>query len=386
MRSVYIYRNELLPVSETFIQAQAAALRTFQPRFVGLSHVPNGLIVKSDAITLMRETSVLDRCRRRLYKKTGIAPAFRRQIAALGGNLVHAHFAPDGAAIRPLCRDLKLPLIVTLHGYDVTVRCDFKNRYRRLWADAALFICISEFIRQKALAAGFPEHKLLVHYIGVDCLQFSPNAAPPEDGLVLFVGRLVEKKGCEYAIRAMQAVQQRLNTARLVVIGDGPLKSSLQDLARQLGVRCEFLGAQPSNVIRDWLGRASLFCAPSVTAPSGDSEGLGIVFLEAQAMRVPIVSFEHGGIPEGVAHGETGLLAPEGDCAVLAQHMARFITGKAFRQKCGAAGRERVQRLFSLQRQTAILERIYEEVLAGAPSWRRTPSSGSVDLEVTVRA
>ena len=376
----YIYRSELLPTSETFIKAQAGALTRFRHQFVGLGRVRLGLSVGQDAITLTRGTSFLARVRRRLYKELAIAPRFHKQIAAAGGSLVHAHFASDGAVISPLCRNLKLPLIVTLHGYDVSVRCDFKKRYERLWADAALFICVSEFIRQKALAAGFPDQKLLVHYIGVDSSQFIPNAAPPEDGLVLFVGRLVEKKGCEYAINAMQTLQQRIDTARLVVIGDGPLKSSLQDLARQQGVRCEFLGAQPSHVIRDWLGRASLFCAPSVTAPNGDSEGLGIVFLEAQAMQVPIVSFQHGGIPEAVAHGETGLLAPEGNHEVLAQHILTFLTDKAFREKCGTAGRERVQRLFNLQTQTAILERIYEQVLAGGKVDGRDHFSDSANL------
>lgn len=369
-KTVLIFRKNLLPISETFIRAQANALRLFEPRYIGLQPAAPSLCMPSDTILLCRTRSPLSRVRTRIYNSVRIAPTFHRKLRHTKPALVHAHFAPDGAIIRQLCNDLKLPLIVTLHGYDVTEMCDFENRYRLLRDRAAAFICISEFIRKKALAVGFPKDKLLVHYIGVDCTQFSPSPAPPEEGLVLFVGRLTGKKGCEYAIRATQRVQQQHKSARLVVIGDGPLRPSLQDLARQLGVRSEFLGAQPSNGIRNWLGRASLFCAPSV------SEGLGIVFLEAQAMGVPVVSFDQGGIPEAVAHGETGLLAPERNHELLAQHILTFLTDKSFRDRCGAAGRERVERLFNLHTQTPILEQIYEQVLThGAPLSQNTPIS-----------
>src|SRR5436305_4838739 len=143
--TIYVYRSDLLPVSETFIKAQAGSLTRFRRQFVGLNCVDYGLTVDANAITLTRGQSMVARYRRRLYRSTGIAPFFHRKIAAVGGSLVHAHFAPDGAVIGPLCRKLKLPLIVTLHGYDVTATCDFKNRYSRLWDQAALFICISEF-------------------------------------------------------------------------------------------------------------------------------------------------------------------------------------------------------------------------------------------------
>lgn len=150
----------------------------------------------------------------------------------------------------------------------------YARRKQRLFEQASVFICVSEFIRQKAIEAGFPKSKLRVHYIGVDRALFSAGTQVNREDLVLFVGRLVEKKGCEYLIQAMDLVQKKCTPVRLAIIGDGPLRQSLESLARDKGVVCQFLGSQPTHVIREWLGRARVFCVPSVTANNGASEGL----------------------------------------------------------------------------------------------------------------
>ncbi len=166
-----------------------------------------------------------------------------------------------------------------------------------------------------ALKAGFPQDKLLVHYAGLDCKTFTPElpSAEKDPELVLFVGRLVEYKGCDYLLRAMQMVQRERPEARLVVIGDGTARGDLEQLARSLKIKCDFLGEMKSPEIRCWLEKARVFCAPSVTLPDGLSEAFGVVFLEAQSMGVPVVSFRHGGIPETMREGVTGLLADERD-------------------------------------------------------------------------
>jgi glycosyltransferase involved in cell wall biosynthesis len=220
------------------------------------------------------------------------------------------------------------------------------------------------------MEAGFPESKLIVHYIGVDLHQFSAQHAPLKDEIVLFVGRLVEKKGCEHLLHAMRIVQRRVDKARLVVVGDGPLRGRLSELASGLGVRCEFLGVLSSSMICNQLNAAKVFCVPSVTARNGDSEGLGMVFLEAQAMGLPVVSFDHGGIPEAVCHGKTGLLAPEGNHEVLADHILRYLLEPEFASVCGRSGAERVRTGFDLRKQTEKLEQLYEDVIA---EWSAKP-------------
>jgi glycosyltransferase involved in cell wall biosynthesis len=118
------------------------------------------------------------------------------------------------------------------------------------------------------------------------------------------------------------------------------------------------------------LQRATIFCAPSRTAKSGDSEGLGIVFLEAQAMGVPVVSSFHGGIPEAVIHGETGLLAPEGDYHTLAEHLQLLLRREDLRALYGARGIQWIREAFDIEMLTNGLEDIYEEILAAAGAAR----------------
>ncbi len=234
-------------------------------------------------------------------------------------------------------------------------------------AEGTLFLAVSEFIRWQMLARGYPPERTRVHYIGVDTVKFSP---PPDEArrepLVVFVGRLVEKKGCEYLIRAMAEAAPALGETELVVIGDGPLRASLETLAKEKLRRYRFLGVQSPEQIRDWLGRARLFSMPSVEANSGDSEGFGIVFLEAQSMGVPVVSFRHGGIPEAVADGVTGLLSDERDWRGLAANLAELCKDDARWSIMSRAARQRTVEQFDLARQTQALEAIYNETVARA--------------------
>jgi glycosyltransferase involved in cell wall biosynthesis len=242
------------------------------------------------------------------------------------------------------------------------MRIDFQQRYRDLWEKASVFVCVSEFIRRKAADAGFPKEKLRVHYIGIDRDVFRPQSEPKQRDVVLFVGRLVEKKGCAFLLQAMALVKRSHPGIQAVVIGDGPLRPSLQKLATQLGISCQFLGAQPGAIVRHWLSVARVLCAPSVTASNGNSEGLGMVFGEAQAMGTPVVSFRHGGIPEIVLDGRTGLLAPEGDSQSLAAHILRFREDEHFWQRCVEHGIDWVRTQFDLKCQTLLLEQFYLDV------------------------
>jgi colanic acid/amylovoran biosynthesis glycosyltransferase len=225
-----------------------------------------------------------------------------------------------------------------------------------------MFLCVSEFIRSKALEAGFPKDKLRVHYTGVNCDTFrlSTQARQPA---VLFVGRLVPKKGCAHLIEAMARVNRINPDVRLIVIGDGPLQNDLRRLAAEFQLPVDFLGAQPVAEVRKWMSRVSVFCVPSLEAKDGDSEGFGMVFAEAQAMGTPVVSFRHGGLPEAVEENVTGLLVQERDSEALANAIARLLDDSELWSRFSAAGAARVRDSFSLKIQTALLEDIYESVL-----------------------
>jgi glycosyltransferase involved in cell wall biosynthesis len=111
------------------------------------------------------------------------------------------------------------------------------------------------------------------------------------------------------------------------------------------------------------MNKATVFSTTSVVAGSGDAEGFGMVFAEAQAMGLPVASFASGGIPEAVEHGVTGLIVPERDVDALANNILMLLSNRDLWQRFSIAGQERVKRLFDLQKQTAKLEAIYQEVI-----------------------
>jgi colanic acid/amylovoran biosynthesis glycosyltransferase len=380
MRSVVIFREELLPISETFIAAQAAALKNYNPVFVGLVAAARSLPLDGRQALLKDSPGTLARYRAKAYRQYPYAPIFHRTVKRFRPDLIHAHFSLDGTSALGLQDYLNVPSIVTLHGYDVTTRMDvwkremggrrYLARLPKLFHRTSRFLCVSNAIRQRAISAGFPEAKLVVHYIGVDCARFTALEPNQRDrALIVFVGRLVEVKGCEYLLRAMALLgpQEGMNAPPgLVVIGDGPLRGELEALSRRLKLNAQFLGAQPSEVVRQWIGRARILCNPSVTSAEGNAEGFGMVFAEAQAMGTPVVSSLYGGIPEAVCDGKTGLLAPERDVTMLAKHLHRFLTDDAFWQSCSVRATAWVRQRFDLHKQTRLLENIYEEVVMEA--------------------
>lgn len=310
------------------------------------------------------------------YTLTGRSEPLRGALAERGTALLHAHFGVEGAYATRLARALRVPLVTTLHGFDVTVT---KSRFlasrkpswvnyvawrRALFSGGAVFICVSEHIRRSAVAWGFPAERAVVLPIGVDVDLIQP-AEFVETPRILHVARLVEKKGTADLLRALAIVRRAAPDAELVIIGDGPLRAALRDLAARLGVSAgvRFLGVQGHDETLRWLRRSRVLCLPSVTAPSGDQEGLGMVLLEAGACGRPVVGTRHGGIPEAVLDGSTGFLVPERDPAALAERLLALLGDPRLCERFGRAGRELVLERFNLRRQTDKLESLYRTLL-----------------------
>ncbi len=215
--TVVVYCDHLLYPSETFIRAQGQALRRFSAVYAGSRRV-RGLDLPAESTYTISSGDTIGRTREVFFKLFGTAPNLTQRLRALHPVLMHAHFGPDGLRALPLAQRLSLPLIVTFHGSDATATdirfAKASYGYRRYLANkevlqrgADLFIAVSEFIREKMLEQSFPEEKVFVHYTGVDTRLFSPSR-DKEEPLVLFVGRLVERKGADFLIRAMAEVQK----------------------------------------------------------------------------------------------------------------------------------------------------------------------------------
>jgi colanic acid/amylovoran biosynthesis glycosyltransferase len=289
--------------------------------------------------------------------------------------LIHAHFSVDALYALPLARRLGCPLIVTLHGFDVTTTRKYLLRSGRpAWIRYALlqdtlkqsnacFICVSQFIYNVALRSGFPEKQLLLHYIGIDTTQFE-SYAPGASPRLVHVARLVPKKGTRFLIDAVAQVCRKFRDLSLDIIGDGMLRRNLEAQVQHLGIErnVRFHGTQPHTIVRELLRGATAFVLPSITAESGDAEGLGLVLLEASASGVPVIGTRHGGIPEVVRENESGLLVPEGDTNALADAIATIVSDAGLQARMGKVGRKVACDKFDIYKQSAELEAFYRRI------------------------
>jgi glycosyltransferase involved in cell wall biosynthesis len=362
--TVLVYRHRLAPSSEVgFLGRFYVGFKRLAPVWLGC-HIEDGVGALTDNPLRIGRAGPIGSVERGLFRHCGVLPS-TPDLRALRPRLMHAHFGRGGALALPIARALGVPLVVTFHGADATKETHYRRRLvprvyaRRLAAlqrEAALFVCVSEFVRDALLARGFPADKLEVIHQGVQI----GNSAVPEtrainDPYVLFVGRLVEKKGAADLIAAMRLLAARGSPARLVLVGDGPLAGTLR--ARAHGMeRVSFAGWLPNAEARRLMRGAAAVCVPSVTARDGDAEGLPTVIFEAMAEGVPVVATRHAGIPEAVEHGRTGLLVSPGDPPALADAIERLVANPELRRAFGAEARRAALERFSAIGQSRRLE------------------------------
>ncbi|MGC2413007.1 MAG: glycosyltransferase [Stellaceae bacterium] len=372
--TLLVYRHRLAPLSEVgFLRRFYIGFESLAPVWLGCHLDAGASLLTSDPLRLGRG-GALGALDRTLFRHFGKLPP-QPDLRSLRPRLLHAHFGPGGALALPIARSLGIPLVVTFHGGDATKETHYRRRLvpriygRRLAAlqrEAALFVCVSEFVRDRLVARGFPPEKLAVIHQGVE-LDPAPLAETEgaSDPYLLFVGRFVEKKGVAHLIEAMRMLEGQGSAARLVLIGDGPLAATLRDQARGLR-RVEFLGWLPNAEVRRWMRGAVALCVPSVTAREGDSEGLPTVIFEAMAEAVPVVGSDHAGIAEAVEHDRTGLIVPAGDPIALADALSSLIVLPELRRRLGSAARAAAAERFNALRQSRLLEAALLRV-AGLP-------------------
>jgi glycosyltransferase involved in cell wall biosynthesis len=367
-----VYRDRIVPRSEAqFMRRQYLGFTRLRPVWVGC-RIDEGLQALGVRPIILGGSGHLGAVRRTLFKQAGLVPNLGA-LQALRPRIVHAQFGRGGALALPIARALGVPLVVTFHGGDATKATHYRRRLlptayqRRLDAlkrEAAAFVCVSSFIRDVLVDRGFPPEKLVVLRNGVD-VGPEPIAEVPERPYVLFVGRLVPKKGLGDLIAAHGLLSRRMasdpgsggcglgpSAPDLVVIGEGAEDGS----ARQNAPGVRFLGWQDNASVRRWMRGAMALCVPSVTASSGDSEGLPTVAIEAMAEGTPVIGTRHAGIVEAVQDRVTGLLVPQGDPAALAAAIAELRDSPERRRAMGRAARARAFAEFDAATQSRRLE------------------------------
>ncbi|MFT5741125.1 MAG: colanic acid/amylovoran biosynthesis glycosyltransferase [Gammaproteobacteria bacterium] len=364
---VIVFRKKLLSYSETFIADQGHFLPTYRPVYAGFSKDNSGLKLIADATQYhLIDFSALPSLSKLLFRRNlGGGSQWINAMRQYAPGLIHAHFFNDGVDAIKLGQRLDIPVVTTLHGHDITKHANAKSgstETRSFFQRVDKVIAVSNFIAAQAISRGCPENKLIQHYIGIDLERFQQEKCESEQPTLLFVGRLVEKKGCSYLLQAMERLHAEFPELELTIVGEGPLKATLQQEAIDKTLRVNFVGTEPADSIRQRLATSWLFVAPSITAASGDAEGLGMVFLEAQALKTPVVSFRSGGVVEAVADGITGLLCNEKDVGKLTDNIRQLLNDADLRMQMGKQGRQRVEQQFDIRKQCERLEQIYTEV------------------------
>ena len=379
MNKVLVCRAGLLPYSETFIREQLLAYSRWKPILVGTHRVEPGLPV--DGLELRLLHSATPTLRSRLFKRAlrelhMAPPGAAQRLRAENAALVHVHFGTDAVDYWPLLKRLNLPVMVTLHGFDINIHKEEWQRDRSSLASRRYparllamsqqrgvhFVAVSEAIRRRAIDYGIAPDAITVRYIGIDRTRFAFSGVPLASRArrILYVGRLVEKKGGELLLRAFARVRAQVPDAELVMAGDGPLEHRFRAAAAQMGVPVQFLGSVSSEEVKRQIDCARVFCLPSITAANGDAEGLPISILEAQACGVPVVTSARGGVTEGIIPGVTGFGFAEGDVAALGDRLLQLLRDDALATSMSVAAPQFIADKFDIAQCTRALEDLYD--------------------------
>lgn len=301
--------------------------------------------------------------------------SFYRAIPLLANrsyDIIHCQFGtlgPMGLVFRQTSI-LKGKLITTFRGIDISsyVQEQGDRVYEQLFQEGDFFLANCEFFRSRAIQLGCDQKKIVVHGSGIDCSKFAfrPRSLP-KDGRVRIAttGRLVEKKGIEYAIRAVAKLTDVNRNIEYNIIGDGPLKEDFQKLIAELNVShiVKLLGWKQQQEIIEILDNCHIFIAPSVTAADGNQDAPVNTLKEAMAMGLPVISTFHGGIPELVEDGISGFLVPERDAEAIAEKLSYLIAHPQVWEQIGHAGRKRVEDKYDMNKLNDELVAIYQQML-----------------------
>ena len=308
-------------------------------------------------------------------------------------DVIHVHWwFPGALAIWPRA-GLRVPVVLTSHGTDLFLLDRARAVARlasRVFRAAAQVTVISSPLVRRVEALGVPRERITVVPMPMPPLsrvvapsmrqgsEQKAEALPTGSALrggemrsvdkavrLLFVGRLVERKGCEYAIRAVADLRAGGRDARLVIAGDGPERSALESLAAALGVTAyiEFAGMLPSSAVADRYAAAGALLMPAVTDWKGEQEGFGMVIVEAMRHGLPVIATESGGITDIVRDGVNGLLVPERDAGALARAVLRLLEDPQLGPRLGRAAAADVAERFAPARIARTFDAVYARAI-----------------------
>lgn len=291
-----------------------------------------------------------------------------------GFDAIHAHWIiPQGLVVALLTKVLRKtpPWLVTSHGGDLYALRGRILTSLKGWVlgSADAISVVSNAMREYCVRHGVEPERIVVQSMGVDLDQkFTPGDAKVARRGLVFIGRLVDKKGVSHLIDAMVILNKRYPNLNLQVVGDGPLRESLVDQARDGGVSdsIAFVGSVANDDVPRYLRSASIAVMPSVVAPSGDQEGLGLVAVEAMGCGCAVVASDLPAVRDTVKDGVTGLMARPGDGVDLARQIARILDDDRLRKALADSGRRHAIENFNWRAVGSSYARIINDMISAS--------------------
>lgn len=260
-------------------------------------------------------------------------------------DILHGHWAfPGGFIAFVMSTIFRKKFIVTLHGPEILL-----NKFRLLkrivvfGLNKSVVVANSDYTKNLLIRMGVKNEKIIRINVSPDFVdnptdtqsveQFRKKFTDRSHKIILFVGRLVSFKGCEYLIRSM--LEFRDLKVHLVIVGDGILREQLQDLTKSLGLenKVTFFGGASREELGLLRNISDIFVCPSIVDSRGDTEGSSMVVLEAFKASLPVVASSVGGIIDVVKHEVNGLLVNQKDPLSIAKAIRRIISDKKMKKK-----------------------------------------------------
>ena len=307
-------------------------------------------------------------------------------------DIIHCQFGLFGIIALAL-RQIGLiegKLITGFRGYDISKYLQKRGErvYDELFQQGDFFVTNCEFFRQRAISLGCDEDKIVVLGSGIDCSKFAftPRYFPADDTVrIATIGRLIEKKGIEYGIRAIAYLAEACPNLEYNIIGDGPLKEHFQKLIAELNVGhiIKLVGWKQQEELIEILDNSHILIAPSVTASNGNQDAPVNTLKEAMAMGLPVIGTLHGGIPELIDDGISGFLVPERDAEAISDKVLYLIEHQEIWTDMGASGRKRVEQKYDMNKLNERLVDIYQQQLSGASGLPSRKKKSNAPTSVT---
>lgn len=265
-------------------------------------------------------------------------------------DLIHAHWVIPQGLVAVLGRQLfcrKAKILCTSHGGDLfSLKGGFYQTIKHYVFNKCNHVTVvSRAMKQHLEKMGWNTGHVSVQSMGVDLgTRFIPETRPRKETDLVFVGRLVEKKGVKTLIEAIAYLKAEYPALRLRIVGDGPEKPSLLNLAAELNVgqQIDFIGAKPNKLVPAYYRSARIVIVPSVVASDGDQEGLGLVAVEALGCGCATIVSDLPALRDVVTDGETGLVFQSGSSSDLAEKIKRLLADDALLERLARDGRNYV--------------------------------------------